>query len=134
MSELKFKRNIVFWKDSLREAATAPNAMEMLLQQLRYALLTGDMPFDKLSAIVLEEMPEAKEAIMTTAEQLRQEGRQEGHQEGRQEGLIALLEYRFGPLPDEHLARIKAATKEQLDRYAEQAKEVEILSAMFADS
>ncbi len=40
-----------------------------------------------------------RNAAMSLAEQLRQEGRQEGHLAGRQEAILAYLEIRFGPVP-----------------------------------
>ena len=46
--------------------------------------------------------------------EILEEGRQEGRQEGLREALSRLLEHRFGPLPEDLLARLAQLTPEQL--------------------
>ena len=62
---------------------------------------------------------------LSTAERIgrrigREEGRLEGHEEGRQEGrrelLLDQLTVKFGPLPVELVARVKALTPAELER------------------
>ncbi|MEZ4438912.1 MAG: DUF4351 domain-containing protein [Polyangiaceae bacterium] len=84
------------------------------------------------------------EGYMTGAEQLteqvrkqalrqgRAEGREEGRAEGRAELLIALLRSRFGVLSAEHEASLRAATAEQLDRWAVRVLTVASVDELFA--
>jgi hypothetical protein len=62
-------------------------------------------------------------------EEGRQEGRQEGQLEGKASILVTLLTLKFGPLTPTTLAQIRAASPQQLDRWAEQ-----ILTAPDLDS
>lgn len=65
------------------------------------------------------------------------EGRQEGQREGRQESeqalLRRLLTRRFGPLPDWGDARLKQATTEQLEHWAEKVLDAPTLPAVFEE-
>ena len=81
--------------------------------------------------------PILREAAMTIAEQLRQEGRREGRQDGLREGLrsvvLKLLRLKFGELDDAVQARIAAADEATLDRYAERVLSADTLDAVLAD-
>jgi hypothetical protein len=57
--------------------------------------------------------------MSTIAEQLRQEGEAKGRQEGQRGIVLKQLRIRFGEVPDRVVARLDAATSEQLDRWAE---------------
>ncbi len=75
---------------------------------------------------------------MTAAERLRREGRKEGHKEGREENgrqyLIAMLQARFGALPEAVLAAIRAAEKTQLDRWFQRGIMARSLDDVFSDA
>ena len=58
--------------------------------------------------------------MLTAAEKLRREGRREGKAEGKREMLLLQLRQRFGRLPAGAVARIGAATIEQLDAWSGQ--------------
>ena len=75
--------------------------------------------------------PETKETLMPTlAEYWKDEGRAEGELKGRAEGelkgraegarkvLLSLLELKFGALEPLELARVEAASEEELARWA----------------
>jgi len=65
------------------------------------------------------------------------EGRREGHAEGRREGeaevLLRQLRVRFGALPEDVTARIKAADAETLLRWSERILSASTLDAVFAE-
>ncbi len=65
------------------------------------------------------------------AGQFKREGRQEGRQEGRLEGetllLQRLLVRRFGPLPAGLVARIAAATVEEIETWGDRVLEARTL-------
>jgi hypothetical protein len=68
------------------------------------------------------------ERVMTTAEKLRQEGRHLG----RVETVLHLLELRFRPLPNAVKTRVQAASRAELERWAERVLEAKTLDDVFA--
>ena len=62
---------------------------------------------NRLRKIVAQLGPEVEEDFMTTADMLRAEG--------RAETLTQLLTQKFGPLPDSAVAKLHAASTEQLE-------------------
>jgi hypothetical protein len=71
---------------------------------------------------------------MTAAERLRREGRKEGYKENGREYLIAMLQGRFGALPEAVLAVIRAAEKTQLDRWFQRGIMARSLDDVFGDA
>jgi len=137
------------WADVLREAARAPHGLEALEQVLRYILEANDEHLDpeELKALLERVIgPEAKDTIVTAAQQYieqgRREGRQEGHQEGRQEGrqeaktevLLRLLRRRFGEAVDADIERrIAAGSVQQIDTWTDRVISAATLAELFAD-
>ena len=76
---------------------------------------------------------------MTTGQQLiqqgralgREEGLQKGLQKGRQETLRRLLVRRFGPLPADAVARLNAATVDELDGWLDRLLVARSLDEVF---
>jgi predicted transposase YdaD len=66
----------------------------------------------------------------------RQEGRQEGRVEGRQEGRAELvlkqLALRFGALPEKAVERVRTASLEELDSFAERVLTAQALEDVLA--
>ena len=66
----------------------------------------------------------------------REEGREEGRSIGRLEGealmLQRMLTHRFGPLPDDLLARLQSASAASLERWSDQLLEAPTLEQVFA--
>ncbi|MBI5852755.1 MAG: DUF4351 domain-containing protein [Planctomycetes bacterium] len=56
--------------------------------------------------------------MTTSAERLRREGRAEGRAEERRELVLRLLTRRFGALPAAHEGILRAASPEDLERWA----------------
>jgi predicted transposase YdaD len=90
--------------ETMNELMQAPGFARYLEIVFRYILNVFDIPREELGDIVMQTLkPDAKELLMTTAEQLIQQGMKEGMQKGRQEGrqegtrdvLIRLLSKRF---------------------------------------
>jgi predicted transposase YdaD len=79
--------------------------------------------------------PNKKDTIMTLAERLLRRGRQEGRQEGRQVVLQRLLGKRFGTdiLDIRIQERLRTATPEQLDLWAERILDATTLEDVFGD-
>jgi len=77
---------------------------------------------------------------MTLEERLFRRGRQEGGQEGRQEGRQVVLQRLFGKrfgtdILNIHIqVRLRTATPEQLDLWAERILDAKTVEEVFADS
>jgi len=71
------------------------------------------------------------ESVIEWTEQWKQPGRQKGRLEGKLEGELVLLERqlgkRFGPLTEETRARLRKATTEQLETWADRVLEAKTL-------
>ena len=61
------------------------------------------------------------------------EGRRQGRREGEAEVLLRLLRVRFGPLPEDVMARLNAADAETLLRWSERILSAPTLDAVFAE-
>ncbi len=65
----------------------------------------------------------------------KKQGQVEGRVEGRVEGEVALLvrqlSKRFGPLDEQTTARLKSATPDQLDTWADRILDAPTLQAVF---
>ena len=82
-----FLKILARWMDVASEVARAPNGLSALAQVLCYILEVNDhVEREALQTLLEHELgPEAKEAIVTAGQQIREEGRQEGRREGLQE-------------------------------------------------
>jgi predicted transposase YdaD len=108
---------------------------------LRYYFAVTEANPAEVNELVKDIHPEAEKLMATIAEQLsqraREEGREEGREQGREEGqratLLKLLRLRFQELPDDALARVEAATSEQLDLWAERILTANTLDEVLAD-
>ena len=69
---------------------------------------------------------------MTIAEQMDRQGHARGLAEGLAKALRKQLAIKFGPIDAAHVARIEAATSDQLDRYLERVLTADTLAAVFA--
>ncbi len=122
-----------WWATTFADVLAQPDGQRTFEMLWTYILhVVSEEPTAEIYDRLLKELPDkAQETLMTFAQQLQQrgheqglqEGRQEGLQEGRQEGQVALLlrmmKMRFGQLPDDVTARVKAASESQLQDMAE---------------
>jgi len=98
------------------------------LTRINEALTEQDL-FEALG----EATPEAKEAIMTLAEQWMAQGVAKGRAEGRVEVLERQLRRKFGDAVDESvLSRLNAASEEQLAEWADRVLDAESLEKLFS--
>ena len=79
----------------------------------------AELPKEELTTFFTELGPRTGEAFMTVGQILREEGRREGRAEGRAEVLVRQLRVKFGEVPEEALARLRSASIDQLDSWAE---------------
>ena len=126
------------WEQAFSQAWAAPNGIDAVNKVLRYlSLVCQDLDLEAFRGIIREHAPEVEVAVMTIAEQMRNEGAAEGLAKGLLAGriqvLAKLLILKFGAIGAEHDALISAATDEDLDRYVERVLTAETLSAVFAE-
>ncbi len=104
--------------EHLNIALRTEETAEGVVQALNYIYSVGDVPPGSIEARISEGVSDEKrEAIMSTAERLRNEGRAEGWAEGRVEMLLRYIEARAGCVPAASRARIEAADEQTLDRW-----------------
>jgi hypothetical protein len=97
---------------------------------MRYiVLVSDDLHLEAFRAKIREQAPEAEQAAMTIAEQLRREG----EARGQAKLLKKLLRLKFGPLTAEHEKVIVDATAEQLEQYGERVLEAESIDDVFGE-
>lgn len=116
------------------EDATSMHWMQKIF---RYVLSVMDIDREVVQNIIKEHIPREKEDnIMTIAEQWKQEGRMEGRMEGRQTILNRQLSKRFGEgiLSAGYEERLRRATPEQLDLWAEKLLDARSIEDVFRDN
>jgi hypothetical protein len=131
-----FIKILARWMDVASEVARAPNGLSALAQVLCYILEVNDhVEREALQALLERELgPEAKEAIVTAGQQIREEGRQEGRREGECALLLRQLRRRFGTAVNAEIEqRIATASIEQVDTWAERVLSVATLTELLAD-
>jgi hypothetical protein len=113
----------------LREVLGAPTGFRALEAFLRYTLAVSsgvDWPaFER--ALVVEVGPRAEEVVVATVRQMMDESYSKGLDEGRDAGraergaelLLKQIRLRFGPIPTEAEARVRSASPDDHDRWAE---------------
>jgi len=109
-------------------------------------LLSDDLHLEAFRVRIREQAPEAEQAAMTIAEQMRREGlergleqgREEGREEGHREGSVAmltkLLTLKFGDLSLAHPSLIAEASPEQLECYVERVLTTKSIDEVFESS
>ena len=109
---------------TLNELLNAPGFARYLEILFRYVLQVFDIPKEELGQMVIGTIKrDAEEFLMTTYEQIKQEGRQEGRQEGASRVLIRLLSKKF-PGESAHLAALLSRLDpEQQDELSERILE-----------
>lgn len=138
------------WGALIEKIVQAPSGVSAFGLVVSYLLSVREVDRTELGRLLeLSVGPKAKEAVMTTGEQLREEGRQEGRQEGRREGrqegrqeglqamkrtLLRLLERRFGKPGPEVVQRVEAAGTQDYERWTERLLTAPTLAAVFGDS
>jgi len=111
-------------QDSLRRAFTV---------WIKRVLIPGRLPGIALPEVgnLMEIKTMLAESVIEWTEQWKQLGRQEGRLEGELVLLERQLGKRFGPLTEETRARLRKATTEQLETWADRVLEAKTLEDVF---
>ena len=147
------------WMLVVREVSSAPHGLEALAQVLRYILEVSEKAEPSVLADLFEREIgiQAKETVVTVAQQLREVGRQQGMEEGRQQGmeegvevgrqqgieagrqqgmeavLLRQLRQRFGAEVDPRVEQVVAtASSAQLEVWAVRVLSAATLAELFA--
>jgi hypothetical protein len=108
---------IARWSGVLRSVARRADGRSWLPAVWWYVLATTDVRVPDLRAVAAR--IEHEEEVVSTADKLIAQGRVEGRVEGRAELMLRLLNRRFGSVPYDVAARIRAAGIDELDRFAD---------------
>jgi hypothetical protein len=91
-------------------------------------MAADNLDWHEFRQVVHAVAPEAEEAFMTIAEQLRQQGLQQG----QRELLIEQLRMKFGELDDRTLRQLEIADAAALMRYAQRVLRAADLEEVFS--
>ncbi|WP_040741759.1 Rpn family recombination-promoting nuclease/putative transposase [Nocardia tenerifensis] len=104
--------------EDVRAMQEQPGGIDDLITMFTYIITVGETTAESLESLTDQLGPRAKEAAMTTADQLRAEGeargRAEGEARGRAEVLLELLASRFGSVPRRIVDAVCNADQEQM--------------------
>lgn len=112
-----------------------PDARAAVSFVLHYLTLVNEaLTVQDLVSAIEERAPEAKEAIMTLAEQWMAQGRAEGRAEGERRLLERQLRRKFGDAATDEsvLGRLATASEEQLAQWADRVLDAQTLEELFA--
>jgi len=133
------------WFDMFSSFAREKNGLQRLRLLLLYLLKAAKMPPATLNLLCERVTPETKEAIMTTAQLLHEEGREKGREEGREEGrekgreegrrqsLTRLLTLKFGVLSDSVAIAVQKADSREIDRLTDAVLTAESIDQLFPE-
>ncbi len=131
---------VVRWRETILVVAHSAGGDWFLTVLWSYFLQVTDVPAERLRSVVSQVVDVGvADSIMSTADKLRAEGRVLGKAEGMAEGtsrgklelVLRLLESRFPPLSDSVVARIRAASSEELDQIALRILDARSIEAVF---
>lgn len=132
------------WVELMQRVLRAPGGLAGLSAALSYILEVTDVAPEQLRDVLESGVGEqSSEALMSTAQRLRDEGRAQGRLEGKAEGrlegkaegraetLLKLLSLRFGQLPEQVVTRAQHASLEELDELTERVLTVASLDDLW---
>jgi len=129
------ERRMLGWIDLLLDALRAPQGDVVVTLIKRYILETS--PFVSVEfldgPLAARLCWKGKESVVTTGQQLIQQGREVGRQEGRVEQLLVLLRHRFGELPVGLQARVAGAGAQELDAWAIRLLDAKTIAEVFEE-
>mgnify|MGYP001628042559 FL=1 len=127
---------------------TAGDGRQALASLFGYLSIISRPEEDLVAEVLRYTSPQVREEVMELEEMLaikkREEGRTEGRAEGRAEGrvegraegradiLLKLLRLKFGEPGPETVARVRAGSEQELDRWAERILTAGRLADVFA--
>ncbi len=127
----------VLWRfrDAFAAVLEAPTGVGALALIVSYILQATEAPPERLRPFFDELGERAKEAFMTGAQMLIEQGRAEGLAKGKAEGkaelLLRLLRLKYGELPEGQPDRLRGATNDDLDHWAERVMTAATLDEVF---
>ena len=109
-------RELTAWVADLRAVLDRSGGRATFEALVTYIQLVADGSTENLRPVLAEVGPDAEEAYVTIAEQLRAEG----ETRGRAAALLQLLELKFGPVPADMADAVRAAPVEQVETWTAQ--------------
>jgi predicted transposase/invertase (TIGR01784 family) len=134
------------WAPLLRAADSSddmPGGEDAIDAILWYCLAVTEVDETDLSELLARILQRPEGTLMSTLERIHRqrfeqglaegkaEGKTEGKTEGRIETILRLLARRFGPLPADSLARVRAGSIGDLDRWTDRILDAKTLADLF---
>jgi hypothetical protein len=116
------------WASQLRAILDQPGGGEAFIALLTYIELVSEVPASELHDLAASLGPDAEEAYMTTADMLRAEG----EARGLAKGLVRTLTVKFGPLPEDIVGKVHAASTSQVETWTDRAVTADKLDQVFS--
>jgi hypothetical protein len=116
------------WASQLRAILDQPGGGEAFIALLTYIELVSEVPASDLHDLAASLGPDAEEAYMTTADMLRAEG----EARGLAKGLVRTLTVKFGPLPEDIVGKVHAASTSQVETWTDRAVTADTLDQVFS--
>jgi hypothetical protein len=116
------------WAGQLRAILDQPGGGEAFIALLTYIELVSEVPASDLHDLAASLGPDAEEAYMTTADMLRAEG----EARGLAKGLVRTLTVKFGPLPEDIVGKVHAASTSQVETWTDRAVTADTLDQVFS--
>lgn len=136
--EQRFTAWITAWADVQEQAArltAAAPGQDLFDAVVDYVLATSPLPRRILHRALASQLSDATmKKFVSTLTQTRNEGKAEGKAEGRAELLLRLIARRFGRgAAAAHEERLRAASIDELDLWAERVLDAATIDAVFGD-
>jgi hypothetical protein len=122
-SDRSFASTVGIFADLFEEVRAARDGAEALRTLFSYLSIVSRRDEGLVGRVLAELSEPLREDVMDLVEMLaaleREEGRTEGRVEGRAEILLKQLSLRFGAVPETAERRVREASLDELDRWAE---------------
>ena len=124
----RFLSHLARFAELMEALAEDPSGRQALALLMRYiSAVFGEEKTEELRTKLKELAPAAEEAMLTMAEAWEQKGHAKGRAAGHREIIQHLLDKKFGPLTEAIIARLQAATEEELVHYADRVLDADRL-------
>ena len=132
------------WLEAFRRVGSAPNGVAAVAALLKYAMEVGEIDPEAVFQVAHSLGPSVEEDVMTGAQKLIERGIAKGLERGIAKGLekgiaegqtqvvLRQMRLKFGELPEAVQARVRSASPDELDRFAERILVAQSLDEVLA--
>lgn len=134
MNPSEVARELERWVRLGAHLAEAPSGLPKLGALLHYVAEVSEVEEEDLLDFARAlEPPMEDDTVTTLAQRWMAQGREEGREEGRAELLLRMLTMKFHDLPVEVVARVRAGSASDIDRWSDRFVRADTLDAVFSE-